>query len=492
MAGFLRWKGYQVDIAYFHHNEPFEYVKDNISYDYEFYGLCVDIKNIERCIKLADLIKDRTSATIWFGGAFVASCYRNIFEDCHGVDYIILGGGESPLQFLFEHLGQPELENHPNIATRTSLEDKSFHENRIFDYPPAEDYYIKYPAQRGFYTYCLQTKNNTCTGACNFCINWCLKRNRMEMFYRDTDSIVEEIVHMHNKYDISHFFFIDDDILDPGTREAKQRIAGLCRAIIGKNLRITLTGYTKANNLLACDEDEELLDLMYKAGFVSLFVGIESGCQNDLLLFHKLANVEDNRRSLRLLYKHHIKPEYEMITFHPYATMESLKENFKFLKEVHSYNLRHYAMTGISIYQNTALWYDAVRDGLLLDGYSYKSPDFYKFLNPDVQRMAEFIRTHFENDIEMLKMISADQLVTFFYRFSHYSEKVRGMEESIEQVKKDSFELLQDYFEPLFMDNDLELCEKKYAAFLQEYKRQGEVIQKLVNRMLKYTMIETK
>lgn len=492
IAGFLRWKGYSVDIAYFHNNNSFEEVKANITYDYDYYGFSVDIKNVDRCIALADLIKEKTGAKIWFGGAFVASCYRNIFEDCTGVDYVILGGGEEPLLHLLTHINDPEADKHPNIASRTALENKSYHENTLFDYPIAEDYFIRYPAARGFYTYCLQTKNNTCTGACSFCINWCLPRKKMDLHYRSTSSIVDEMVNMYNKYQICHFFFIDDDLLDPGTREGKNRIAELCKAIIETGMSITLTGYTKANVLLDCEEDEELLDLMYKAGFVSLFVGIESGCQKDLAIFRKIASVEDNKRSLKLLYKHKIKPEYEMIAFHPYATLESLRENFKFLQEVHSYNFRHYSITGVSIYQNTVLWSEAARDGLLLDGYSYKEPDMYRYMDPDVERLAEFVKSHFEDNWEIGKLITADRLVTYYYRFSRYSKSVEDMKDAIDKITCQSYELLSDYFAPLYLDNDMGMCERRYSEFIKEYKNQGEQIQKLVNKMLKYSILQAK
>ncbi len=492
IAGFLRWKGYSVDIAYFHNDNSLEDIKSHITYDYEYYGFSVDIKNVDRCMSLANLIKEKTNAKIWFGGAYVSCCYKNLFEDCSGVDYVVLGGGEDPLLYLLTHNDGTELDGHPHIATRTSLENKSFHENKRFDYPIAEDYFSRYPARKGFYTYCLQSKNNTCAGACSFCINWSLKRKRMDFHYRTTTSIVDEMFLMYNKYQIRHFFFIDDDLLDPGTREAKDRICDLCRAIIDSGMEITITGYIKANSISQCEEDEVLLALMYRAGFVSLFVGIESGCQKDLTLFRKLATIEDNKRSLSLLYKHHIKPEYEMITFHPYATVDSLKENFLFLKEVQSYNYRHYSITGVSIYQNTVLWKEALRDGLLMEEYSYKEPDMYRYLNSDVERLAEFVKTHFEMNKEIGKLVTADQLVTYFYRFSRYSESVGAMKDSINKVRQESFALLQDYFAPLYLDNDLETCERKYDSFIKEYKNQSEEVQKLVNKMLKYSILEAK
>ena len=100
LAGYMRKKGITVDIAYFHNNNSYEEVKENILMDYDYYGFSVDIKNVDRCMALADYIKQNTDAKIWFGGMYVSCCYKNLLEDCAGVDYIILGGGEEPIWYF--------------------------------------------------------------------------------------------------------------------------------------------------------------------------------------------------------------------------------------------------------------------------------------------------------------------------------------------------------------------------------------------------------
>ena len=314
----------------------------------------------------------------------------------------------------------------------------------------------------------------------------------MNFHYRHKEAILGEMKRMYETYSITHFFIIDDDLLDPGTREAKDRIAELCNAIIDSGMKVTMTGYTKANVLTECKEDEYLLDLMSRAGFVSLFVGIESGSQKDLYLFRKQASVEDNKVVLPLLYKHRIKPEYEMIMFHPYATIDSLKENFLFLRDVRAYNYRQYSLANVSIYQNTMLWSQASRDGLLTEEYSYKNPDTYRYLHSDVAYMAEFVKEHFDRNKEISSLVNADQLVTYFYRFSHHSKLVGSLEETVNKVRQDSFELMQNIFEPLYMRCDYDTCERRYDSFVKEYKNQAEIIQKLINKMLKFSILDAK
>ena len=485
LTGFLRGKGYSVDIAYFHNNDSADNIKQIISLEYDYYGFCVDITNIDKCYEIVNYIKSVSTAQVFFGGAFVASCYRDIFEDCAGVDYIILGSGEEPILYLLNNIDNKELENHPNIASRKSMNDKSIHENTRFDFNFAEDYYIRYSASNSSHIHCLQTKNNTCTGSCSFCINWCLKRKRLDLHYRSTDSIVSEIKRINNLYGIKHFFFTDDDLVDPCTRQAKDRILNLCKAIIEANLKVTFGCYLKANSLLDCDGDQLLLDYMYRAGFVFAFVGIESGCNSDLALYRKIANVEDNKRSINLLYKYNIKPDYEMIVFHPYSTLDSIKENFYFLEEFKSFNIRHYSSSSISIYKNTAIWKKALDDGLLNENYSYKTPNGYNFVDNNVAQISKFLWQYFIKNPDMSNMITADQLVSYYYRFSRYSNRVREMEKSIKKVQQENFELLNDYFSNLYVKNDIAKCQLKFDSLYNKLKSQENNIQTLINKMIK-------
>ena len=181
-----------------------------------------------------------------------------------------------------------------------------------------------------------------------------------------------------------------------------------------------------------------------------------------------------------------------MITFHPYATLDTLKENFLFLNDVKSYNYRHYSLTNVSIYQNTRLWAQASRDGLLPEKYSYKEPNIYRYQHSEVAYMAKFVYEHFDRAKEISSLVNADQLVTYFYKFSRYSMMVRLLEKDINKVQQESYELLQYVFEPLYIRCDYDACERRYGSFVREYKMQAEKIQKLINKMLKFNILEAR
>lgn len=116
----------------------------------------------------------------------------------------------------------------------------------------------------------------------------------------------------------------------------------------------------------------------------------------------------------------------------------------------------------------------------------------YYYLHSEVAYMAEFVKEHFNRNKEIDSLVNADQLVKHYFRFSHYSKSVGSLEEAVNKVKQYNFELMQDIFEPLYMRCDYDACERRYKSFVKEYKNQAEIIQKLVNKMLKFSILDAK
>ena len=82
---------------------------------------------------------------------------------------------------------------------------------------------------------------------------------------------------------------------------------------------------------MATQEDKELLKLMSKAGFASMFVGIEAANDKDLKIYNKKARTEDNYTIMRLLREADIYPVIGFINLNPYSTHQTVKINLDFL-----------------------------------------------------------------------------------------------------------------------------------------------------------------
>ena len=84
------------------------------------------------------------------------------------------------------------------------------------------------------------------------------------------------------------------------------------------------------------------LRLLKKAGFNNIFVGIESGCDEDLLVYNKRSELQDNERFMMLCDKCGITPFYGFVMIQPYSTVDSVNKNYRFLIKYRSDQLSHY------------------------------------------------------------------------------------------------------------------------------------------------------
>ncbi|MCL1950176.1 MAG: radical SAM protein, partial [Turicibacter sp.] len=304
--------------------------------------------------------------------------------------YLVLGDGEIPMENLLRHLFEGErLQTGEHIASPGDTQGKSMYYNKTIDWLPIFDYYTGYlPQKNGNKIYCLQSKNNICTGNCSFCPG---RRGRCQ--YKADSQIVREISHVANSYGVVNFFFTDDNLFDPDNRMAKDRLKGLCLAIKAANLKkIKFSCYAKAISLRDCPEDRELLLLMKETGFIAIFIGIEAGNEADLLLYRKRATVADNYRSIEMLREAGIMPLMGFINFNPYSTKQTLKENYDFLLAVDPQNLVDSFAKALIVYKYTGIYDKLQRDGLLIDGYEYlDEATRWQFLDPSVKTIHDTV-----------------------------------------------------------------------------------------------------
>jgi anaerobic magnesium-protoporphyrin IX monomethyl ester cyclase len=157
--------------------------------------------------------------------------------------------------------------------------------------PSFDLFYRDYKKNKGSYDHnaWIQTSFG-CPYHCSFCS------------YRETpysakkvSQMVKEIIAL-KKIGISSISFLDLDItLD------RKRVLSFCEEIIERNLKIALGCDIRADRV-----DEEIAEMLGRAGFVSVVVGAESGSQTILDNINKGLQVSDIIESTRLLNKNGI------------------------------------------------------------------------------------------------------------------------------------------------------------------------------------------
>jgi len=457
LTGYLRSRGYSIDINYFKGKDSAEFIFENINLNYDLFGFAVNSSNYQKCCEISLKIKSiMPNAIICFGGGYPTRYYREILQSNIMIDFVILGDGELPTEYLLETLAKGKEcnkvlnINHFAIATRNDLSEKHEHLNREITYFPAFDYYEKDTLFRNSRkVHCIQTKNNICTGNCAFCTE-----RHGNIVYKDLDLIVEQIKVVHLKYGVKKFFFTDDNILDPNNDVAKKRLYLLCKKLEALNLKLAFQCYMKAISLNDISEDHELLNLMKKVGFVEIFIGLESGNQEDLNIYNKKTTVNDNYTIMHILNKCGLIPIIGYISFNPYTTKNKITENFKFLCNVKCTYLFNYLYSFVVINKYTALYERIKQDNLLLSPSNEYIDIKYTYADKDVVEILDYIR------FSMLPKLNALDYQLDWVTYSYEEHKIwydsiDDFTDELKKLKVQDLQIIKRYLGVLFIEHNL-------------------------------------
>jgi anaerobic magnesium-protoporphyrin IX monomethyl ester cyclase len=243
---------------------------------------------------------------------------------------------------------------------------------------PDLDVYRRHCAANSPVLFTALSTSRGCTGSCTFCVNFRNYKNKhgklRQYRARTPEHVLRELQYVNDAFPDKRIVYrvVDGSFEDPDAKN-KARLVRLLDLIEAAGLKLTFTVLTRAESW---DEtDGELIERLKRLGLYQAMIGYEGGTQRSLEIFNKKARIEDNLRASRVFARHGVPLLGFLIMFHPYATLEDLKENAKFLR-----------MTGDAYHPQAwwselTLWPDArifgkiVKDGLLLGperiGYQY-------------------------------------------------------------------------------------------------------------------------
>lgn len=458
LVGYLRQKKFNVDINYFRRADSAENIFESIEKNYNMYGFSVNSSNYSKCCKIANYIKQfNPLAIIVFGGGYTTRYYKEVFEDQQCLDFITLGDGEYPTEYLLNSLISDEnyllseKTNHLSVVSRKDCMNKQQYMNTEINWFPAFDYYIKDTAIRNSRkVHCIQTKNNICTGNCSFCTE-----RHGHVHYKQISDIIAQVKYVYETYGVRKYYFTDDNILDPNDDIAKQRLRDLCCEIKKTGYKLAFQCYIKANSLKDNTEDNELLELMRSVGFVEIFVGLESGNNEDLILYNKFTTVQDNYTIMRMITSHGMIPIIGFIGFNPYSTFDKIKCNFQFLCDIKCTYLSNYLYSFVVINKYTALYEKAKKDHLILSPDNEYINIKYTYQDASVITILNYI----ENEM-LPRLASLDyELDWVTYSVAEHEiwyKNIKDFKTQLKMMKEEDLEIIKKYLGILFIDNDLE------------------------------------
>lgn len=258
---------------YYHFGAPFDFIENEIAaIEPDVVGISsLFTPYFREVLEVATRVKKVRNAIVVAGGSHASAVPESLLASPH-VDYVVRGEGERPLvEFLRHRLGRLPIESVPNLAYRRRGETiyNPREENFPIDDLPLPDLGDLRPA-----SYTLAGKpmtfmitSRSCPHKCSFCsVHTTFGTDYRR---RSLESVLEEIeLRYRQGYRVIDF---EDDNLTYYKNTFKE----LCRRLIerfpGREMQ-----FVAMNGISYLSLDDELLELMHRAGFSDLNLALVS------------------------------------------------------------------------------------------------------------------------------------------------------------------------------------------------------------------------
>jgi radical SAM superfamily enzyme YgiQ (UPF0313 family) len=258
---------------YYHFGQSFDKIEQEI---YEMKPDVVGISSLfttyyQEALQVARLVKRRLDVPVIMGGSHVSAVPESALAD-PSVDFVIRGEGEKPfVEFMNYLLGRRKIEDVPGLgykegeSHRFNLIEDNYHIDSI-PFPDLSDLSLEQYELAGSPLAFMLTSRG-CPHTCSFCSVHVTFGKKYRS--RTVHSIVEEIEERYKEgYRVIDF---EDDNLT----FYKDKFKELCRQLInifpGGQMK-----FTAMNGISYMSIDDELLELMFRAGFSQLNLSLVS------------------------------------------------------------------------------------------------------------------------------------------------------------------------------------------------------------------------
>jgi radical SAM superfamily enzyme YgiQ (UPF0313 family) len=317
--------------------------------------------------KMAERMKMRMDIPIVIGGPHVTVLPDGIITSDGPFDFAICGEGEGPMLKLVNCLSNDK--NTLNEIKGLIYKDRNgkvvrnmlishIKEIDTIPWPDREslmlDRYNWGVPGRGIKRFTTLMTDRGCPFSCTFCSAHTVMGKKMR--YRNITDVVDEIDYLVNKLKITHISFVDDTLTLNRTR-----VIQMCQEVIKRKISFTWEGWTRANTI-----DDELVQMMRRAGFVRVSFGIESGSEKILEKIKKGVKLNDIVSGYRIMKKYGVETRGSVMLGHPYETRETINETLQFIKDLKDCDQMYINIA--TPYPGTKLYHQAItgEGGLML------------------------------------------------------------------------------------------------------------------------------
>lgn len=286
----------------------------------DVYGFSTICSSYPLTVRIAQAVKAvRPGSMVLFGGPQATVVDRQTLTAFPFIDCVLRGESEITLPALLEELaGDRQLSRVPSLTFRCGFELR-----RTASAPVIEDLdAIPTPAfhltgsLRGLTRAPLELGRG-CPFACTFCSTNDFFRRKFRL--RSPGRVIREMRDMANTYGIQQFELIHDMFTVD-----RRRVVSFCEAVMASG-----DGFQWSCSARTDCVDNELLDLMARAGCVGIFYGVESGSQRMQKVMDKHLDIEQARQVVAETERLGMASTVSLITGFPEETEVDLRQTLR-------------------------------------------------------------------------------------------------------------------------------------------------------------------
>jgi anaerobic magnesium-protoporphyrin IX monomethyl ester cyclase len=396
IAAFMRKSGVQVDIEPYKDSLKERVLESILEKKPKIVGFSIIFQRMlpDFAELMSFLRSNGVQAHFTVGGHFPTLDFQSTLKNIPEIDTVIRHEGEETLLELYKNLDKHD--KWPQIKGLVYRQNGEIKVNP--PRPLIEDLdSLRFPLRssklkthRGIGV-CSIISSRGCYSNCAFC--------SVQEFYKGSPgtkrrsrsplNVVQEIEELYGQ-GIRYFSFKDDDL---GTKNSPQKkwIEDFCQEIRNKGLadKILWRISTRVDEV-----DADLFSKLKEVGLGFLYLGIESGSDQDLKIYNKGYKTEDIRKALDILKKLKINFEYGFMIFNPYSTFDTIKQDLNFLGELCGEGDVEIRLTKMFPYVGTSIAKKLKDEGRLIG--TIASPD-YRYLDSRINLFEAFTAKTFHN-----------------------------------------------------------------------------------------------
>jgi len=308
----------------------------------------------KRSYEIAETIKNLyPESKIILGGIHPTILPDEILEN-RNIDFVVRSEGETILVELYD-----AIKNNSDYSQIRGISFKGG--NNVIHNPSANlpdlkqlppfPYYL-FDKNLDRYNFGFIASSRGCPYNCIFCSQRIISGHRFR--YVPSEVVISEIDLLINRYRQTHINFVDDSFT-----VNKERIAQLCEDMIGKRFyeKATFDCQTRADAV-----DDDMLELLKRAGFRLINFGLETASERLMVLLNKKETVRENIDAVRLAKKHGFGVSGTFIFGLPTETREERWQAYRLAKEL---DLDYVRFNNATPYPGTELYEIAKRENRL-------------------------------------------------------------------------------------------------------------------------------